>query len=572
MFIDIIPNRKSRPTILLRDSTRIGSKVVKRTLANITSWPPERIENLRRVLKDEKLIRFDDAFSIEASLPHGHVQAVLGTLRKLGLDNLIASKRCRERDLVIALIVERLLHPGSKLATTRTWNFSTLAKEIDIEDASPDEVYSALEWLGNRQKRIENKLSRRHLVEGGLALYDLSSSSYYGSCCPLARKGKNRDGKKLPCIAYGLLTDSEGRPVLIEVFPGNTADPSTVRNQAVSLKERFGLERAILVGDRGMITNTQIKDLQKFPGLGWISALRTADIRKLVAKDCLQMSLFDEVSLAEISSPDFPDERLIACFNPLMAAKRRNKRNSLLDATEESLNRIRREVLRRTKKPLTDDEIGLKVGKVINRYKVAKHFNVIINDGELSWRRREDRISKEASLDGIYVVRTSESSESFDAPDAVRNYKRLSLVERVFRTLKSFDILIRPIFLRKDERVRAHFFLCMLAYYVEWHMRKALAPFLFDDEEVDDARSTRDPVAKAEPSESAMKKRITKKAEDGTPLQSFPTLIESLTTIVRSTVRMKSDPAGQTFLRDTEPSHFQKRVFELLETCPVAGN
>ncbi len=359
--------------------------------------------------------------------------------------------------------------------------------------------------------------------------------------------------------------------MLIDVFPGYTPHPTTVRNQAVSLKKRFGLEKAILVGDRGMITNTQIKDLQRFPGLGWISALRTSDIRKFVAKDCLQMSLFDEVSLAEISSPDFPDERLIACFNPLMAAKRRNKRNSLLDATEESLNRIRREVLRRTKKPLADDEIGLKVGKVINRYKVAKHFNVIIKDGELSWRRRENRISKEASLDGIYVVRTSESSESLDAPDTVRNYKRLSLVERAFRSLKSLDLLIRPIFLRNEERVRGHFFLCMLAYYVEWHMRKALAPLLFDDEEVDDDRLTRDPVAKAEPSESAKKKKITKQAEDGMPLQSFPTLIESLTTVVRNTVRMKSDTVGGTFLRDTEPNHFQERVFELLEDFPVAG-
>jgi len=438
MYIDAVPNRNSPPAILLRESFREDGKVRKRTIANLSHWPPEKIDRLRRLLRDEVLVPPDSLFSIERSLPHGNVRAVLGTIKRLKLDRLIASRPSRPRDIVVALIAERLLHPGSKLANTRTWKLSTLAEELSVEDVDVDEVYSALEWLLQRQRRIEKKLAARHLREGGIALYDLSSSSYLGRHCSLARRGNNRDGRRhVPCIAYGLLTDAQGHPVSITVYPGNTGDPNTVMDQVDTLRRRFGLCRVVLVADRGMLTQTQIDNLSRFPGIGWISALRSTSIRKLVEGEVIQMSLFDERNIAEISSPEYPGERLIACFNPLLAEDRRRTREELLEATEKDLAKIARQIARRTRTPMKEREIALKVGRIINRYKVAKHFELDIRDHHLSWKRREDSIAREAALDGIYVIRTSESRQKLSAEDTVRSYKRLTSVERAFRCLKT---------------------------------------------------------------------------------------------------------------------------------------
>jgi len=565
MYIDTVPNRGSPPAVLLRESFREGSRTRKRTLANLSHWPAEQVEALRRVLKGEQLVPVDELFSIERSLPHGHVQAVLGTMRKVGLEQIIASKPSRERDLIVALVVERILHPGSKLASTRTWNHSTLAGDMGIEEADVEDVYLALDWLLKRQQRIEKKLAGRYLSEGGLALYDLSSSTYYGRKCPLARRGNNRDGKKaFPCIAYGLLTNVEGRPVSVQVYPGNTGDPTTVVDQVDKLQRRFQLSHVILVGDRGMLTDTQIDHLREHPGLGWISALRSSQIRQLVESETLQMSLFDEQNLAEISSPEFPGERLVACFNPILAEERKRKRKDLLEATEQELSKIAREVTRRTKTPLTKVEIAIKVGKKINRYKVAKHFKLKIDDGRFSWNRREDSIRREAALDGIYIIRTSEPEEQLSADDAVRNYKRLTQVEMAFRWLKGFDLRIRPIWLRLEDHVRAHIFLCMLAYNVQWTMRRAWAPLLFEDEELQDARNHRDPVAPAKPSSSVKRKKATRQTEDGLPLNSFSSLLDNLATVCRNTCRMKSAPGKATLQRHTKPTRLQQRAFDLL--------
>ncbi len=469
---------------LLRHTYREGKKIKHKTLGSLTGLPLEVIENISRVLQGKNLMSAQDAFSIERSLPHGHVEAVLGTIRKIGLDRIIGSKRCRERDLVIAMIAERLIHPASKLATTRLWHETTLAQELGVEDADEDDLYEAMDWLLARQARIEKKLASMHLVEGGQVLYDVTSSYYEGRTCPLARFGHSRDRKKgKPIIVYGAMTDAEGRPIAVEVYPGNTGDPTTVPDQVEKLRTRFGLDHIVLVGDRGMITQTQVDKLKNHPGIGWITALRSGAIRKLAQGGHLQMSLFDEQNLAEITSPEFPGERLIACFNPLLADERRRKRNELLEATEKDLQKIAGQVARRTKTPLSKAEIGVKVGKVINRRKMGKHFQLSIDDNEFSFSRKEESIRREEALDGIYVIRTSEPKEQISAEDTVRGYKNLSRVERMFRCMKSIDLLVRPIRHRDENRVRAHIFLCMLAYYVQWHMRKALAPLLFDDED-----------------------------------------------------------------------------------------
>ena len=446
MYIEGIPNRNSPPAILLRETWREGQKIHKRTLANLSHWPPEKIEALRRLLRDEALVVAKDAFVIERSVPHGHVEAVLGTIRKLGLDGLLSSTRSRERDLVVAMIAERLMHPCSKLATSRLCHTTTLAEELGLGDADEDDLYGAMDWLLARQDRIEKKLARRHLSEGSLVLYDVTSSYYEGRCCPLAQYGHDRDGKKgRPIIVYGLLTDGEGRPVAVEGYPGNTGDPSTVSGQAEKLRGRFGLSRMVLVGDRGMLTETQIEKLRAYSGLGWISALRSSAIRDLVAEGSLQMSLFDQRDLAEIHSPEFPLERLVACYNPLLAEERRRKRRELIAATEKELEKIVREVGRRTRSPLGTDEIGKKVGKVIGRYKMGKHFALAIGEGTFSYERKEVKIGQEETLDGIYVIRTSEPTERLCAEDTVRSYKNLTHVERAFRSLKGMNLIIRPI-------------------------------------------------------------------------------------------------------------------------------
>lgn len=565
MFIDIVPNRKSPPAILLRETWREGQKVRKRTVANLTGWPKEKVEALRRVLKNEPLVSPEEAFAIERSIPHGHVEAVLGTIRRLGLDRLISSTRCRERDLVVAMVAERLIHPCSKLATTRLWHSTTLAEELGVSDADEDELYEAMDWLLGRQEGIEKKFGARHLSEGSLVLYDVTSSYYEGRSCPLAQFGHDRDGKKgRPIIVYGLLTDGEGRPVAVEVYPGDTGDPSTVPDQAEKLRHRFGLNHLVLVGDRGMLTQTQMDKLRAYPGLGWISALRSAAIRGLVESGSLQMTLFDQKDLAEIRSPEFPAERLVACFNPLLAEQRRRKRRALLEATEKELERILKQVTRRTHKPLGKDEIGKKVGKVIDRFKVGKHFTLSIGENSFSFVRDEDKIGREEALDGIYVIRTSEPKERLSAEDAVRSYKNLTQVERAFRTLKGIDLLVRPIWHRTEEHVRAHIFLCMLAYYVEWHMRKALAPLLFDDEELDENRKKRDPVKPARSSESAKKKKSLRFTSEGLVVQSFDTLLMELATRCRNRCRIKSDPKGPQFYQLTEKSPLQERAFQLL--------
>jgi transposase len=560
MHVEWVPNRKARPTVLLRETWREGARVRKRTLANITDWPEEKIEALRRVLRGEKVVT-EGHFGVERSLPHGHVEAILGTIKKLGLDTVISSKRGRERDLVIAMIAERLIHPSSKLATTRLWHTTTLAEELAVTDADEHELYGALDWLLAREERIEKKLAGRHLENGSLVLYDVTSSYYEGHTCPLARYGHDRDEKGKRIIVYGVLTDREGRPVAVTVYPGNTGDPATIPDQTGKLKERFGLDRLVLVGDRGMITETQIEKLKEVPGVGWISALRSSAIKNLMEQEKIQMSLFDTQGFAECVSPEYPGERLVACFNPFLAEDRKRTRNELLQATEKELTRIRSDVGRRTRKPLGKAEIGKKIGTVFTKFKMGKHFTLTIEDGFFAFARNEASIEQEEATDGIYVIRTSEPADRFSSADVIRNYKNLAQVERAFRTLKGIDLLVRPIWHRTPDHVRAHIFLCMLAYYVEWHMRKALAPILFDDEELDRNRTTRHPVRPAEASISAKTKKARKLTPDGLPVQSFSTLLAELGTRCRNRCR-----AGDvTFVRLAETTPIQTKAFLLLD-------
>jgi transposase len=572
MYIEAVPNRNSPPAVLLREGWREGAKTHKRTLANLSHWPRDKIETLRRLLRDEVLVSPKDLFETQRTLPHGHVEAVLGTIGKIGLDAVISSKRCPERDLVLAMIAERLIHPCSKLATTRLWHTTTLAEELSVQGADEDDLYNAMDWLVARQERIEKKLAARHLTDGAVVLYDVSSSYYEGRTCPLARFGHDRDGQKgLPIIVYGVLTDGEGRPVAVSVYAGNTGDPTTVADQVDKLRQRFGLLRLVLVGDRGMLTQPQIDKLKGHPGLGWITALTSVSIRNLVRQGALQLSLFDEKNLAEIASPDFPGERLMACYNPLLAQERSRKRQALLEATEKGLRKLVREVARRTKTPLEGSEIGLKAGKILERYKVGKHYALTIGEGIFRWARRADSIEAEANLDGIYVIRTSEPKERLSAEDTVRTYKSLSQVERAFRCMKGIDLLVRPIRHRTENRVPAHIFLCVLAYYVEWHMRRALAPILFEDDQLETARKRRDPVLPAVPTESAKTKKATHTTPDGLPVHSFETLMAELASRGRNTYRLKSDDSSLTFKQVPEPTAIQRRAYELLELLPVGG-
>jgi transposase len=572
MYIETVPNRNSPPAILLREGWREGKKTRKRTLANLSDWPKHKIETLRKLLRDEVLVSPSDLFTTERTLPHGHVEAVLGTIRKLGLDVVISAKRCRQRDLVLAMIAERLLHACSKLATTRIWHTTTLAEELSVEDADEDDLYEAMDWLLTRKEKIEKKLAARHLSDGAIVLYDVSSSYYEGRKCSLAQYGHDRDGQKgLPIIVYGVMTDSEGRPVSVSVYPGNTGDPTTVTDQTEKLREQFGLSRIVIVGDRGMLTQAQIVKLKERGSLGWISALRSSSIRKLVGEGALQLSLFDKKNLAEITSPDYPGERLIACYNPLLADERRRKRQELLAATEVELQKLAKRVARRTKNPMKASEIGLKTGKVLGRYKVGKHFRLTIADGILKWARRQEAIEQESKLDGIYVIRTSESKKQLTAEDTVRTYKNLSQVERAFRTMKGIDLLVRPIRHRTENRVPAHIFLCMLAYYIKWHMRRALASILFEDEDLPSNRKLRDPVLPAKASEEAKAKRSTHRTEEGLEVHSFETLMAELASRGRSSYRIKSDPLGPSFKQISELTPIQARAFELLGLFPVKG-
>ena len=573
MYIATVPNRNSPPAILLREGWREGNQTRQRTLANLSHWPQEKIESLRRLLRDEPLVSPQDLLTTQKTLPHGHVEALLLAVRKLGLEAVISSKRCRERDLVLAMIVQRLLDPCSKLATTRQWHSTTLAEELGVSEATEDELYQAMDWLLERQPRIENKLAARHLREGSLVLYDVSSSYYEGRHCPLARYGHDRDGQKgLPIIVYGLMTDSEGRPVAVDVYPGNTGDPTTVVDQVNKLRERFQLSRVVLVGDRGMLTQPQIEKLKAHPQMGWITALTSVAIRGLLAEGALQLSLLDEKNLIEIQSAHYPGERLMVCYNPLLAEERKHKREELLQATEKALSRIVKEVERRRQTPLTATEIALKVGKVLGKYKMSKHFSHTIEHSKLSWSRRRETIEQEAKLDGIYVIRTSETTEQLSAADTVRGYKSLAQVERAFRSLKGLDLLIRPIRHRTEERVPAHIFLCMLAYYLEWHLRRVWAPLLFEDEELTEQRQRRDPVLQARSSQSAQAKKLTHQTAEGLPVQSFTTLLSHLASRARVTYSLPTDKSGPTFQQVPPPTPLQTRANELLDLLSVAGN
>jgi len=557
---------KTYVTHLLRRSIRKGRTVTHETLGNLSHLPDHLIAIIKRSLRGETFVPAAETFRITGSLPHGHVDAVLTMIRKLGVEELIASKRSRQRDLVIAMIAERLLFPSSKLAHTRHWHCTTLAQELDIVDATEDHLYDAMDWLLLRQQAIEKKLARRHLGEGAMVLYDVTSSYYEGKTCPLARFGHDRDGKTgCPIIVYGMLTDADGRPVAVQVYPGNTGDPKTVPDQVEVLTKRFGLARVVLVGDRGMLTQTQIDVLKKHPGLGWISALRSGAIRRLLAKGHLVRKDLVSVRLAEITSPDFPGERLVACYNPQLAEQRRHKRQELLAATQAELEALAASVARCSGPPEKAADIGVRAGKIINHYKMSKHFSLTISDGHLEWTRKTDHISNEELLDGIYVIRTSEPTQRLAADDGVRSYKRLALVEQAFRCLKGIDLLVRPIHHRIADRVRAHILLCLLAFYVEWHLRQVWQPLLVEDEELTEDRRRRDPVAPAQASESVRLKKKTHTTAGGLPVQSFRTLMAHLGTRCRNSCVVAGDPKQMTFFQVTDADALQAEALRLIK-------
>ena len=563
MHIDIVPNRGARPAYLLRESYRDGGRVHKRTLANLSSLSDEQILAIRAVLRGEQLGPVAERFEVITSRAHGHVQAVAVAMQRLGFESLLASRGSRQRDLVLAMVASRIVAPHTKLATTRWWRTTTLAEDFGVADASEDDLYAAMDWLLVRQNTVQKKLAARHLSASGLVLYDLSSSYFEGNCCPLAKLGYNRDGKKgLLQVNYGLLTDARGCPVAVSVYEGNVADSKTVMPEIKRLREDFGIEQLVMVGDRGMISSKSIEELRETEGIAWITALKSVSIRALVEQGHLQLGLFDERNLLELSSPDYPGERLVACRNPQLAKLRTHKRQELLAATEGNLDKILARV--NAGKLVGRDKIGLRVGKVVNPYKVAKHFELAIGDNTFTFARKSDSITAEAALDGIYIIRTSVSAAQMDAPQCVRNYKALANVERAFRSLKTIDLKVRPIHHRTADRVRAHILLCMLAYYVEWHMREAWRELMFADTD-SQAKATRDPVAPAQRSKAALAKVARHTLDDGTPVHSFASLLEELATIVRNTCRTPQvGPDTLTFEVLTTPNAKQQRALELI--------
>ena len=656
MYIATVPNRTSPPAILLREGYREGGKVKNRTLANLSKLPPEAIEAIRRVLKGEQLVSTDELFEIVAdgSPAHGNVEAVMTAMRRLGLAGVICSRPSRQRDVVVAMVAARLLEPQSKFATTRSWSNTTLADVLGIGDPDEDELYDAMDWLLERQDHIEKKLAARHLKAGGLALYDLTSSYFEGVTCPLAALGYSRDGKKGKLqVNYGLLASEQGIPVAVSVFEGNSGDPKTLLPQVDKMRDQFGIDKFVLVGDRGMITQKQVDTLRGIEGVDWLTALRPGAIRKLVEAGSIQMSLFDERNLFELKHSEWPGERLIACRNPELAQRRKAKRNALLEATTAELDKVCRMVSRGrlygnkaigervdgvlkqykvgkyyTVKVRDDgfdyqvdkmalaaevakgtgadsalaakrlaryeihlesiakklaklrkrtelgrlhgkDVIGVRVGKVVDKYKVAKHFVLHIKDDAFNFEIDQEKVDAEAALDGIYVVRTSVAKQLMDADQAVRSYKQLSNVERAFRCLKSVDLMVRPIRHHLEVRVRAHIFLCMLAYYVQWHMIGAWRPLLFADED-QEAKKSRHPVAPAKRSKAALKKVAAKRLDDGSPVHSFRTLLDHLGAIVRNTCRCPSaGPEAPTFHKTTSPNAKQLQALDLLRAISV---
>jgi hypothetical protein len=585
MYIEAVPNRNSPPAILLRESYRHEGKVRKRTLCNLSDWSPAHVEGLRGVLKGGTVIPAGlDAFTVTRSLPHGHVVAALGTARKIGLDRLLGPEGNRCRDLILALLIGRILDPVSKLAAARTLSpaaaSSSLGEALGLGAVADDELYAALDWLGERQPAIETALAKRHLQNGTLVLYDVSSSYTEGRCCPLAQRGYSRDGKKGTLqIVYGLLCAPDGGPVAIEVFDGNTGDPTTLGPQIDKLKQRFGLSHVVLVGDpgspksppdfsgcpdRGLITAARISEDIKSAGLDWITALRAPAIKELLNSGILQLTLFDQRDMATITSPDFPGERLVVCRNPDLAAERARKREELLMATETDLAALKIRVERKRNPLRGTAEVALAVGEVFNTHKMRKHFDLTITDDAFSFTRKTAEIAAEAATDGLSVVRTNLSQQTLGDADTVRSYKSLSLVERAFRRIKTVDLNVRPVYHWLEGRVRVHVFLCLLAYYLEWHMRQCLAPMLFDDTDPDEAEALRRSlVAPAQRSKAAVRKQTTGLTPDGLPVHSFRTLLADLATLARNTIITAINP-NYPLTGVTRPTPVQQKAFDLL--------
>ena len=570
MYIEAVPNRNSPPAVLLRETYRQNGKICKRTLCNLSNWPTAHVEGLRGVLRGGTVIPAGhDAFTVTRSLPHGHVCAALGTARKIGLDRILGPDGNRCRDLILALLVGRVLEPTSKLAAARALSpataASSLGEVLGLGEVDDDELYAALDWLLERQPAIETVLAKRHLTTGTLVLYDVSSSYMEGSCCPLAKRGYSRDGKKGTLqIVYGLLCAPDGYPIAIEVFDGNTGDPTTLAPQIEKLKQRFHLDHVVLVGDRGMITDARLTEDIKSAGLDWITALRAPAIKELMNSGLLQLTLFDQRDMASITSPDFPGERLVVCRNPDLAAERTRKREDLLAATEKDLARIKAAVARKRDPLRGTAEIALKVGEVLNTYKMKKHFDLDITDTAFSFVRKTEAIAAEAAADGIYVVRTSVPATTLDDANTVRSYKSLSRVERAFRCLKTVDLHVRPVYHWLAGRVRAHVFLCMLAYYLEWHMRQRLAPMLFDDTDKEAAEAQRrSVVAQAQRSKTAVKKQTTGLTADGLPVHSFRSLLDDLATLARNTIITAITPLYSITVL-TRPTPIQQKALDLL--------
>ncbi len=578
MYIETIPNRSSPPAVLLREGYREDGKIVKRTLANLSHWDALLVEHFRILLKGGVAVESAEAlFTIERALPHGHVAAVLGAARGSGAASWFGSAPQELQPALLAMLVARVLAPGSKLATHRLLHDDTascsLGRVLGVGQCSADDLYRALDWLHEAQPRIERRLAQAHLVGSTLVLYDLTSTWLTGRCCELAARGHSRDGKRDdPQIVFGLICTAEGCPIAVEVFAGNTADPATVGAQVAKVKERFGIERIAWVGDRGMLTSARIEQVLRPQGMDWVSSLRAPQIAQLAAEHGpFQPSLFDERNLIELTSEHFPGERLVVCRNPALAEERARKRGELLAATEADLAKIAA-ATQRARNPLRGEQaIALRVGRVIERFRMAKHLELIISETALSWRRKDEAIAAEAALDGLYVIRTSLSAEQLGGEAAVAAYKSLAHVERAFRSMKTLDMHVRPVFHYSAERVRAHVFLCMLAYYVEWHMRARLKPMLFDDEHLDEANASRaSPVIKAVRSEHAKAKDASKRADDGLPLHSFRTLLDDLATLTYNITRAGANP-NATIVMTSRPTPLQDKAFKLLGINPACS-
>jgi hypothetical protein len=571
VYIETIPNRNSPPAILLREGYRENGKVVKRTLANLSHWDPQLVEHFRVLLRGGVAVESaSSVLSIDRALPHGHVAAVLGAARGSGSARWFGSAPQELQPLLQAMLVARVLEPASKLATHRMLHddtaTSSLGRLLGVGQCGVDDLYRALDWLHEAQPAIERRLARAHLLGSTLVLYDLTSTWLTGRCCELAARGHSRDGKRDdPQIVFGLVCTAEGCPIAVEVFKGNTADPAAVAEQVTKLRERFGIERIAWVGDRGMLTSARIEQVLKPQGMDWVSSLRAPQIAQLAAeRGPFQPSLFDERNLIELTSEHFPGERLVVCRNPALAEERARKRLELLAASEADLAQVAAAV-QRSRRPLCGEQaIALRVGRVIERFRMAKHFDLTITATSLSWRRKNEAIKAEAALDGLYVIRTSLGADRLDGAAAVVAYKSLAHVERAFRSMKTVDLNVRPVFHYSEQRVRAHVFLCMLAYYVEWHMRRRLKPMLFDDEYLDEASATRaSPVLKAVRSDHAKAKDATKHAADGLPLHSFRTLLKDLATLTYNTARTAANPSA-TIAITARPTPIQAKAFELL--------